>query len=478
MVTKIKEFLFQNKNTSQTVAKNAFWLFSGQFLGKLLRAVLVIYAARVLGPASWGAFSYVMSLIAFMLIFLDLGMTAIVTRESSKDIENSKKYFSTVFFVKIVLLILGILILIFGAPFLTKIKEAKSLLPIAAVILIFDSLRNFGFSLSRAMQKMQLEALNEIVTNLFITAFGFYFLYRSPNSGGLVVAYLIGTAGGFSITLSAFGHYFKDLLTHFDFKIIKSILSASLPFALASFLGAIMINTDLIMLGWMRSAEELGFYSAAQKPVLLLYVLASLLATSLFPALSKITADKEKFKALLEKTLAASLLFAVPAAVGGLILANQIIPVLFGNEYQPAVLTFQILMATLIIIFPSVIISNALLTQNKQKNFIKFSVLGAFGNVLFNFILIPFFGIVGCAISTIFTQIIANAFIWKKMKGVSDFKILPGIKKIIIASLAIIPILLFFKSIGINLFINIAIAIAFYFVLLKIQKEDLLKILQ
>ena len=74
-VTKIKDLLLNNQGTTQTIAKNTFWLFSGQFFGKLVRIAIVIYAARVLGPASWGAFSYAMSLVAFMIIFSDMGIS-------------------------------------------------------------------------------------------------------------------------------------------------------------------------------------------------------------------------------------------------------------------------------------------------------------------------------------------------------------------------------------------------------------------
>ena len=58
MFSRIQDWLLNNKTVGQTVAKNTFWLFSGQLISRLLRAAIVIYAARVLGASSWGAFSY------------------------------------------------------------------------------------------------------------------------------------------------------------------------------------------------------------------------------------------------------------------------------------------------------------------------------------------------------------------------------------------------------------------------------------
>lgn len=423
-VTQIKTFLKENKELSLGVFKNTAWLFSGQFFGKLLRVAVVVYAARILGPASWGAFSYAMSLVAFLTIFTDVGVSAIVTRESAKDPELSNKYFSTAFFIKLILLLIGVAVLLIGAPYLTKITEAKTLFPIIALVLIFDSLRNFGFALSRAKEKMQWEGTNEIITNFFITALGFIFLLRSPSSFSLTIAYAIATGIGFLAIAWQLKHYFKNLLEHFAADLIKPILDMAWPFALASSLGAIMINTDTIMVGWLRSAEEVGFYSAAQRPVQLLYILPTLFAASLFPVLSKLARqDKDKFKKVLETALKITIFIALPITILGIIFANPIINLLFGAAYQNSVATFQVLLLTILIIFPSAIINNSIFAYNQQKSFVAFSALGAFGNIIFNFLLIPILGIVGCAISTVITQLIANAFMWKKLKSVTGFKI-------------------------------------------------------
>ncbi len=478
MLKKLKLFLFENQNLKQTIAKNTFWLFFGQLSGRLLRTGLIIYAARILGPSSWGAFSYVMSLVAFMTIFSDMGMGAIVTRESSKNPEFSKKYFSTAFCLKLILLGVGMLLLIFGAKYFTNIPEARALMPIVALILFFDSLRNFGFVISRAKEKMQLEALNEVLTNFLITILGLIFLCLIPTSQSLTIAYLYGVAIGFIVILLTIKDHFYSSLTNFDKNLVKPIINDSVPFAFASFLGAIMINTDLIMLGWMRSAEDVGFYSAAQKPIQVFYTIASLFAVSIFPALTKSLKDGlEGGKKILEKAVSMSLLIAIPLSFGGIILGDQIINLLFGAQYQFATLSFQILMLTILIIFPSIIVSNSILAHEKQKNFITFSLIGAVGNIFFNILLIPHLGIAGASISTVVTQLISNYFIWHKMQSTNPFSVWPNIQKIIIAAILMAMFTFLFKISGFALLTNVPISIVIYFAVLKIQKEKLLNII-
>lgn len=476
MLKKILGFLFENQNQKQTLAKNTFWLFFGQITGRTLRAALVIFAARLLGPESWGAFSYVMGLIAFLLILSDIGISAIVTRESARSPETSAEYFSTAFFLKIFLLSIGALLLIFGAPYLTKIAEARALLSIVALLLIFDSIRNFGFAISRAVEHMQWEAINEIVTNIFIVGLGMYALLYHPSSASLTYAYIAGAGAGMLLMIYTLRHYAAKIFTHFNYSLINPILSASLPFAFASFLGAIMINTDLIMLGWMRTPVEIGYYSASQKPVLFLYTLAGLFAASLFPVFSKLSTDenKERFRRILEKSLTAALFAALPAVFIGLPLSTAIVKLLFGQEYLPAVGAFQVLLLTLPVIFPSVIVSNSLLAANQQKKFIQFSMIGAVGNILFNFILIPQFGIVGSAVSTLITQILANAFIWKKMNETVPFAIADKLGKILTASGTGAAIAIGLQAFGLPVLLTLAVAMTGYLSVTFMLKEETL----
>ncbi len=476
MPEKLRRFLFENQNQKQTLAKNTFWLFFGQIFGRALRAALVILAARLLGPESWGAFSYAMSLVAFLLIFSDIGISAIVTRESAKNPETSAEYFSTAFFLKIILLAAGVVVLVFGAPYLTKIEGVRTILSVVILLLIFDSLRNFGFAISRAMERMQWEAINEIVTNIFIVAFGMYALFHSPSGTSLAYAYTIGAGAGLLLMIYTLRDYVSKIFTHFNSALIWPILSSSIPFAFASFLGAIMINTDLIMLGWMRSPIEIGYYSAAQKPILFLYTMAGLFAVSLFPVLSKLSGEnqKEQFRRILEKSITASMFVALPTAIVGFPLSADIVRLLFGQEYLPATGAFQILLLTLLIIFPSVIISNSLLAYNHQKKFILFSLIGATSNVALNFLLIPVLGIVGCAIATLVTQILANAFIWKKMEEAVHFTVADKLPKILLASFISAAVAIILQSLGLPILITITAAMIVYIGILKIFRENVL----
>src|SRR3989344_4002237 len=116
MVKRIKDFLFQNASTRQTIAKNTFWLAVSNIGGRLLRAAIIIYAARVLGTAEWGIFSYAISLVTLITVFTDAGISPLLIREAAKSIDNpehQRKIISTSFILKGALILVGMAVIVF-----------------------------------------------------------------------------------------------------------------------------------------------------------------------------------------------------------------------------------------------------------------------------------------------------------------------------------------------------------------------------
>lgn len=470
MFGKIKQWLLQNKTTDQTIAKNTVWLFTGQIVSRLLRAAIVIYAARVLGAAGWGTFSYAISIATFLTIFSDFGINALVTREASKKPELKNHYLATAFFIKLALVAALIaFILVFGSQ-LTKIEAVKPLMLIAIFIFAFDTMRDLGAAVTRALEKMQIEAVLVIATNFLIVALGFVFLMVLPTPKSLAAAYSLGSGLGFLINAAVLKNYFSNLIGNFRKELVQPIISAAWPFGLLALLGALMLNTDIIMLGWLRSVEEVGYYATAQKPIQLLYTLPGLLATAFFPVLSKLAGrpeNKDEFKKVLEKALVIVLVAALPITLGGLIIGDQLIPGLFGAAYQSSVTPFLILLLTLPLVFPSTVLGNALFAHDRQKNFIVYVALGAGSNVIANFLLIPPLGIVGCAIATVISNFLSNSLFWIKMKRLTPFSIGAQFKKSLAALLLMAAAALIFKNLGAPFYLTIIFSALIYFWLLK-----------
>ena len=459
----------------KTIVKNALWLFSGQFSGRLVKAGLMIYAARVLGAASWGAFSYALSLATALTIFSDVGVNSLITRELVKKPESRLRYVSTAFFIKIFVLALLLSAAVIFRNHLTNLPEAAGLITIVIFIVLFDSFRDLGAAVSRSMEKMEIEALANFLTNLAIVVFGFLFLASNPTSRNLALGYALGTAFGFLVMLFFLRKHLAGIFSHFRKELVRPILSSALPFGIIGFMGPIMLNTDVLILGWLRSAEELGFYSAAQRPIQFLYAIPILIAAAFFPSLARLTVSKENFRRTFEQGLKLLFLLSLPMALGGAILAKPIIETLYTSLYLPAAQSFAVLSLTLAVVFPSVIVANAIFAYDKQKSFFIYAGLGVLGNAVLDLLLIPIFGIVGSALATLTNQIIINGYAWSRMKKINHFSALPLMTRILVAALGMGIFTFVAQESGLNFWLNFLASAGLYGGLLLILKEPMVK---
>jgi O-antigen/teichoic acid export membrane protein len=477
MFSKIKNFLLHNTSTKQTVAKNSFWLTVSNFGGRLIKAGVVIYAARALGTAEYGVFSYAITLAGFLTLFMDPGINGIFMRDASKADEKERRtLFSTMLVVKIVLVFIGVGLVLFAAPVFSTLPGARALLPIVAVILAFDTMREFLTSLLRAEERMEWDAGIFLLTNAGILAFGFFFLYLNLSATSFSWAYVAGDVLGIALALWLVRKYFKRAVQHFNPRRIGPILRMAWPFAVTGALGVLLTNTDLLIISWMRNASEVGIYSAAIRIIQLLYIIPAVLQFSTLPVFSRFAnKDNVKLRAALERTVKLILLASVPLALGGMILGTGIMQLVFGAAYAPGGLSLKILMLGLLFDFPAVVISSAVFAYNRQRNLIVASAIAAASNVFFDILLIPIWGIAGSAVATLLAQAFSNWYLWHMMKKINYFEVMPRMAKTVLAGTGMACVVAALFLLHVNIIANVMAGGAVYLFLLYVLREPLLK---
>jgi O-antigen/teichoic acid export membrane protein len=476
MLTKLKSFLFENKTVKQTVAKNTFWLTVSNFGGRIIKAAIVIYGARVLGTQAWGVFSYAASLAAVFTLFSDPGVNAVIMRDTPKSDENGKKaILATTLVLKFFMISLSALIVLFVAPYFSTLPGSKALIPIVMFILTFDTIREFFSSFIRAKEKMEQEAGIYLFTNLAIVVAGFICLSISPTAKSFGWAYVAGTAAGALLALIVLRSYLKNIFSYFSSALIKPILASAWPFAITGALGLLFTNTDIIIISWMRTAADVGIYSAAIRIIQLFYLIPMILQYSTLPVLARLAnRDNATFRAALERTIGLVFLASIPLALGGALLGTQIMTLVFGGDYASGGLSFKILMISMLVDYSAIIISGAVFAYNHQKSLIITSAIGGAANVLFDIILIPRYGIAGSAVATLLAQTLSNWYLWHMMKKINYFEVFPRLKKIIVAGVVMACVTLLLKMLGVNVIPNVLISAAIYLLILRITREPLL----
>lgn len=475
MFKKIKEFLFENRAAKQTVAKNTVWLSISNYGGRLIKAAIVIYGARVLDTAGYGVYSYALTLAGFLSLLVDPGINSILVRDASKASEDERKtVFATTFVIKATLVAIGILIVLFVAPAFSILPGAVALLPFAALILFFDTFRGFFSSLMDAREKMEWDAILFLLTNVAITVFGFWFLAISPTARSFTGAYALGTGVGAMAALALVFPYLLQSLPRFSKKLVMPILRAAWPFAVIGALGVLLTNTDILVISWMRTAAEVGIYSAVIRIVQMIYLIPGIIQTSTLPAFSRLAKnDPLRFRGAFERTLGFIFLASVPLALGGAILATQIMTLTFGSAYISGSMALKVLMVSLLFDFPASVIAAAVFVHNHQKGLIISSAIAGVANVAFDLLFIPRWGITGSAFATLLAQALSNWYLWHMMNKINPFSVVPKLTKVFLAGAVMAITTLFLLAIHTEVLVNVALSSVVYLGALWVLREPL-----
>ncbi|MCR4328827.1 MAG: flippase [Patescibacteria group bacterium] len=466
----IKHFLFENVGIKQTLAKNSFWVFLSQIGGRFIRAGIVIYGARIIGAGEYGVFSYAISLAAILGIFSDLGIDTALFKQISATPEKIASYVANGIAMKAVLVTISIAAAFaFGAQ-ISAVPGASHLLPLAMLMLVFDSLRESSIHILRARQKMEYEALLNLLTNFGILAFGLLSIAYAPTAFALIGGYMAGTAIGAIAAAYLLRPLFRDFFRNIRWATMREILHIGIPLALAGILGTLMLSTDTFILGLLRTPQEIGLYSAAQRPITLLYAFLGISPLVAFPIFARLVREnKEKLLRLCQAIQQFSLSLIFPAIAGGLIIAGPLMTILYGSSFVAGSLNFRILILTLSTNFFILLFTYLLLAHNDQKILGWYALAGFISNAIFDIALIPSFGGPGSAWATLINQVIVMGLILTRVKTHMNYP-RPHIGKLIIATATMS--LCTYASIGfLPVIANIILSIVVYLNMLYILKE-------
>ena len=211
----------------------------------------------------------------------------------------------------------------------------------------------------------------------------------------------------------------------FDWDIGKKIFIFSvplIPFTLVGYFSGSYV--DAVFINKFLSIRDLGIYSVATQIAgitLQFPTIANSLLTPFFITLQKETRTSKLhtyFRVMLPSLTLGWSFFCVLLATAGYIF----IPIIFGNEFSEAVAAFLILLTGSVFSLP-ILIGYSALSNAASKTYIAMfaAIFSAITNIFFNFLLIPKYGIKGCAWATVITYFVSASTFYlllKKSNGI------------------------------------------------------------
>jgi len=455
---------------AKRAAKNTLWNFFGNNITKVLTLFLTIFIARFFTEIEFGKLSFALSFTGLFIILIDLGTRLLLVREIASDKKNASSYLTNVLAIKITssVIVFGLISMLIN--WLNYPQDTIAAVYIGAMIIIFESLSNSLRSVFQAFEKQEYTALTKVIRVVLRFSLTLPLLFAGFKLVPVLSAYLLVQIVNFIVMLVIANKKFIRI----DLRLIEKnrmldFVKRGFPFLLSSAFVMVYFRIDITMLSLMSGDAAVGWYNAAYTLIDALTSIPIALNAALLPILVVLyKKNKKKLEKIYKLGLKAVFLLSIPICFGGIVVANKLILLLFGDKYTESVIALQVLLWVLIPLFVVHILGAMLITIKKEKMGVPVLFFTSLLNIVLNLYMIPRYSIVGAGISTIISELFYFAayyyIISKEFKKVNLFKY---IIKPLIAGLIMVIILSF---IDLNVFLMIGVGAVVYALMIIVLK--------
>jgi len=412
----------EGRDNLKNILFNINWLTFEKMITMLLGLLVGAWVARYLGPEDYGKYNYAVSFVALFTFISTLGLEQIVVRNIVEYPEDKNKLLGTTFFLRLIgSILLNIIVLIIITIFNIKTEQIRIFIMIISIGYIFKSFDTIKYWF-RSQIKSKYSVLASTISLIMISLLKIFFILNKASVSifvwlSTINILLIGTMLVIFYQLYSRNSILKWRL---DFEWIVELLKDSWPLILSGAAVAVHMRIDQVMIGSMINDESLGIYSAAVK-LKQWGFLAVIITNSVFPTLVKTRKKNMKlYYNRLQKLFDIMIWLGLFISISVTVMSGYIINILYGPSYSGAALILSIHSWIANFNYFGIITSKYLIAENLTKISFYRTFLGAITNIILNFLLIPYYGIVGASIATLISVFVqdwmSNLFFRKTRK--------------------------------------------------------------
>ena len=396
--------------------------------------MIYLILAREIGPAMYGLFSSALATIMILSLLAGFGIPQVWLKFFGKEGWDAIRWIKpSLQFVGLTLIFITGLVLL-----LAWIQQNDKFTGNLLLLLIFFVSGYISVQLVSA--KLQLEerytllSLWQLLPNfsrLLVVVICFYVLQLELNVIDIGIIY---STIGISLTLIALWELYKLVLGKIrlvghkkptnnatDIPKIREVIREAWPFGFAGIFAFIYIQSDIIMLKYLISDSEAGYYNVAFTILFAIMTIPTVIFSRyLSPKYHRWAHhDKDKFFQTFNRGNRIMVISGIGICLGVVVLSSYFIPLLFGDQYRPSVVMTDILAITIPFTFLAYSYGATLLTSEHMKLKVRLMGMVAVFNIVLNIILINGYGAIGAAISTVLSNVLLmllyRHFTWKKV---------------------------------------------------------------
>ena len=373
-----------------------------------------ILLLRGLGVEGFGVYGFVLILVGLASFGTSLGMDRFIKREIARKPELTGRYVSTAIAATLLLSAITF-VLIVGWVWVSDGRPYVALA--AGLAAVAQSLRTLTLTPVAAfhgVRRMNLGVLGEGVGRTVLVAATGVFIFLGLGVVAVFVAQVMDTAVTLAIIWWTYRKHINTERLSTSWAEMVKLLRESLPFGLNNLFVSIYLSVDVLLIGELRGDHEVGLYRGAVMLLSLFPIVADLISTGLYPKMARHLGDKEAAGQELHQATRVLLAVSVPAAVGGMLVAYPLLVFIGGEAYGASAVLFAVMVPLLPMRYLDNCYGMVLQTLNRPGDQTRGSLLATVVNVTACALLIPKYGALAAAGTTVLTEVVLLAFLsWR-----------------------------------------------------------------
>lgn len=423
--------------------------------------VTLPYVSRIIGVDGIGKVNFSNSIVNYFLMIASLGIPIYGVREIAKVRNDDKELsnaFSEIFTINMLSTIFCIIVYYLMIINVNYFKDNKLLFIISGISLMLNILNLDWFY--QGIEEYRYITIRSSIVKLFSIIFMFIFVRTEKDYITYALINVIAISGNNIINAINIRKIIKISFKNLDIKKRIRPIAILLSIQLAI---NIYANLDTTMCGILSNEASVGFYSNAVKINRIIVTVVISISTILLPRLSFYIENNNfnEFNIIVNKVFKVLLFIALPIMFGVYFLSKQIIIIMFGEKFIPAISTLQILSPLIFVLsIGNLFGTQVLIPLGKEKKLLISVIAGSIINFVLNLILIPIYKQNGAAFATVIAEgviMIIQVYFAKKLVKI-DIKFNEILNLIITNMLMIICLIVINISIY-NMIINIILSV-------------------
>ena len=441
--------------------------FASKFGSSIIGFVAMVYFARVLGSGELGVYFLVISVVGWLRLGNNMGISLALMKRISEGEDKSQHLVAALSLVTVAFIIVSVGVYVFQG-------EVNSYLGgdlYVYVILLLAADVGFMFVGAVMSGEHLVHAKGVISLSKAVSRVGFQTatVFLGLGALGLVLgkAAATGLISVIAVVLIAtyFGRSFEPKLP--SRRHYRSLVDYAKFSWLGDMKGKIYHRMDIIVLGFFVPSNLIGIYSICWNVASVLEIFSKSLSTTLFPEISKVSTEDgvDEVTSHVEDALTYAGLMIIPGFVGATVVGSGILNI-YGGEFTQGYVILVILVGSTLVHSYHKQLMNTMDAVNRPDLTFFVNIFFAVTNVTLNFVLVYLYDWTGAAVATLVSIVASMLLAYRMLSGILEFsvpygQILRQVLSAVVMGIVVYGFLRLLGSLGVNTqrFVPVLIAV-------------------